>query len=72
MSVIIVVLVLLTGLYFFKRMEHMFADVVWMKDSDLTISIRGLGKQYRIGQLAKTTFTLEDWFVDTCNRKETG
>jgi lipopolysaccharide transport system permease protein len=28
MSVIIVVLVLLTGLYFFKRMEHMFADVV--------------------------------------------
>jgi len=37
-------------------------------DSDLAISVRGLGKQYRIGQLAKTTFTLEDWFVDTCNR----
>ncbi len=39
-----------------------------MKESDIAISARGLGKQYHIGQLAKNTFTLEDWFVDTCTR----
>jgi lipopolysaccharide transport system permease protein len=46
-SVIMVIVLLLSGLYYFRRMERNFADMVGM--SDIAIRVEGLGKRYRIG-----------------------
>lgn len=39
-----------------------------MENSEIAITVRGLGKQYRRGELVKSTNTIEDWFVNRCSQ----
>src|SRR6202030_1144307 len=51
-SILVTAAILVGGLYYFRRMEKTFADVV-SPMSTLAISCDGLAKQYRIGEREK-------------------